>query len=514
MRRVTGFVRARSILGIGGLTAALVVAAVGPAGAAGGPPVATPDVATVVTGQSVLVSPLANDTDPEGDPLALVSATMSTPGAGSAALSGSDVVVTATAGFVGDLLVDYTITDGTSTAASTITVTVTTPPNAPPAVIADAASMYSPGELRVDPLANDSDPDGDAMVITAIVVQTPAAGTATLEGAQLVVRTAAGFTGAMLVTYTVTDARGAQAEGTVTIAVLGRAPNGPPIAVADTATVRAGSTIRVRVLANDSDPDGDRIRLAKVGRASAGKATKVGSTIRFRAPSSPGTARIPYTVKDSHGARAKGLLTVTITGRKPAKPPSAGAVTRTQVEAALARLGLPVGPANGWYDAQTRRAVCAWRTITGRTAHRGLPSAAEARAIVATDGLPRARAVMVTGVTVSVTCQAAFWVGSDREYRRVMAACTGKAGFRTRLGTFRIFRSYDTWRYSTIYPEARMYKPMQFSGGQAMHGSATDALVRTYPASHGCVRMLHRDIDAMRAGGVGVGTQVRVIGRW
>ena len=55
---------------------------------------------------------------------------------------------------------------------------------------------------------------------------------------------------------------------------------------------------------------------------------------------------------------------------------------------------------------------------------------------------------------------------------------------------------------------------MQFSGGQAMHGSATDALVRTYPASHGCVRMLHRDIDALQAGGVGNGTLVRVIGTW
>jgi lipoprotein-anchoring transpeptidase ErfK/SrfK len=129
-------------------------------------------------------------------------------------------------------------------------------------------------------------------------------------------------------------------------------------------------------------------------------------------------------------------------------------------------------------------------------------------------GLPGATSTMVTGVTVSVTCQAAFWVGADRQYRRVMPASTGKAGNRTRLGTHRIVVTHRTWRFSTIYPEARMYKPMQFSGGQAMHGSATDALVKSYPASHGCVRMLHRDIDAMQAGGVGNGTLVRVIGRW
>ena len=145
---------------------------------------------------------------------------------------------------------------------------------------------------------------------------------------------------------------------------------------------------------------------------------------------------------------------------------------------------------------------------------RQYPSSAEAKAIVATEGLPAAQGSMVTGVNVSVACQAGFWVGANREYRRVMAATTGKKGFRTRLGTHRIFITHHVWRYSTIYPEARMYKPMQFSGGQALHGSATDRLVKTYPASHGCVRMLHRDIDAMQAGGVGNGTLVRVFGAW
>ena len=87
-------------------------------------------------------------------------------------------------------------------------------------------------------------------------------------------------------------------------------------------------------------------------------------------------------------------------------------------------------------------------------------------------------------------------------------------GHDTRLGSYRIFRSFDTWRYSTIYTSARMYKPMQFDGGEALHGSSTDALVKTHPASHGCVRMLHRDIDALHAGGVGVGTRVTVFGSY
>ena len=121
---------------------------------------------------------------------------------------------------------------------------------------------------------------------------------------------------------------------------------------------------------------------------------------------------------------------------------------------------------------------------------------------------------MVPGVNISITCQAVFWVSPQDTYRRIMPGSSGMQGFRTRLGTWRVFITRTTWRYSTIYPEARMYKPMQFSGGQAIHGSATDALVKTYPASHGCVRMLHRDIDALQAGGVRNGTLVKVFGTW
>ena len=256
----------------------------------------------------------------------------------------------------------------------------------------------------------------------------------------------------------------------------------------------------------------------KVSKAKHGRATRSGSKVVYRAPKSwTGRVRLTYTIKDSHGQRAKGVLTIRVRKRLPAAPnphPSAGSASRRAVESALSHLGLPTGSVNGKYDARTRRALCAWRTITGRPANRRLPSGAEAKAIVASRGLPKARGSMVKGVNVSVTCQAAFWVSASRNYRRVMAATTGKPGYRTRLGTHRIFRTYHVWRYSTIYPDARMYKPMQFSGGQALHGSSTDRLVKTYPASHGCIRMLHRDIDALQAGGVGNGTLVRVFGAW
>lgn len=385
--------------------------------------------------------------------------------------------------------------------------------NQPPVANSDAATAKAGGKVRVDPLSNDEDPDGDPFSLTDAVVTTPGAGTVEIDGDSLVIRPAQSFEGDMVVTYTVTDARDAVAQGTVTVAVTKPPPPPPPppnkrpVAVRDTATVKAGKTIRVKVLANDRDRDGDRIRLVKVKRAQVGKARKSGARVRYTAPASfSGKVRITYKIRDARGATDKGILKVTV--KRPRVP------TRTAVERALARMKLPGGVVDGRYDARTMRALCTWRTVTGRSAHRGFPSVSEARALVGTKRLPKARSWMVAGVNVSRTCQAVFWVGSNRHYLRIMPGSTGMSRYATRLGTNRIFVTHRTWRYSTIYPEARMYKPMQFDGGQAIHGSASDSLVKTYPASHGCVRMLHRDINALQAGGVGNGTWVKVFGAW
>ena len=509
------------------VAAVMVVGAVGVAPAhalANNPPVAVPDLVSTVVGTEVLVNPVLNDTDPDpGDMLTLTGTPELLSGTAAVRISGVEVGITPTAGTTSPVVLSYAVTDGHAATGATITVDVLPPPNQVPVAGPDAAQMYSGGQLRLDPRGNDSDADGEVLAVVSAVLSS-GLGTVAIEGQELVIGAAAGYLGPLVVTYVVSDPRGGQAQSTVTVDVI-RAPNQPPVATGDAVTVKTGRTYRIPVLANDSDPDGDPMTLAKVGKAKHGTAKRSGSKVVYKAPKSwVGRTVVRYTVRDAAGATTSGVLTITVVRRtpaakpkpkpKPTPPPAGAAASRADVERALARLGLPTGRVNGSYDAATRRAVCSWRTVTGRTASRALPSRSEARAIVATAGLPAAVSSMVAGVNVSRTCQSAFWVGSDREYRRVMAASTGKAGYRTRVGTHRIFRTHSVWRFSTIYPEARMYKPMQFSGGQALHGSATDQLVKTYPASHGCVRMLHRDIDAMQAGGVGNGTMVRVFGTW
>lgn len=477
--------------------------------AANNPPVAVGDTASMYAPAELRLDPRTNDSDPDGDALTITAATLTPPQGGTVTVDGgTELVIKSTAGFTGHLTVTYTLADGKGgQAEGTVDVTVLGPaPNKAPVTKPDAATVRVGKSVTVAVLDNDTDPDGDALTLSAVAK--PSAGKVAISGAKIVY-TAGSKAGKVVVTYTVKDTKGATAQGTLTVTVEAPPPNHAPVAKDDTATVQAGSTVKVAVLANDSDPDGDALKLSKVAKPSKGTAAIKGSKVSYKAGSKAGTVRITYTVKDARGATDKGILTVTVTAKP--KPPTP---SKRAVEAALADLGFPVGKVNGTYDAAARRAFCAWRTVTGRKATRKLPSSSEARAIAAMDGLPRASGVMVTGVTVSVTCQAAFWVSGERKYKRIMAATTGKPGYRTRLGTFRIFRAFRVWRYSTIYPEARMYKPMQFSGGQALHGSSTDRLVKTYPASHGCVRMLHRDVDALQAGGVWIGTRVRVIGHW
>ena len=102
------------------------------------PPTAVDDETTTPERTSVLVDVVANDTDPEGDALQVISVT--TPSRGGTAITGNQVLYTPPSGFVGDVTFTYTIRDsGGQTAMGTATVTVSLT-NSPPQ--ADAGGLY------------------------------------------------------------------------------------------------------------------------------------------------------------------------------------------------------------------------------------------------------------------------------------------------------------------------------------------------------------------------------------
>lgn len=377
-------------------------------------------------------------------------------------------------------------------------------PNQAPVAKADSIRIKAGATVRVDVRANDSDPNGDAIKLRrAVSVSHTKKASAQVRRGRIEVTAKPSAAGTVRVRYTVADKVKATSQGTLVVRIAAQ----KPIAKADRAKVTAGKRVTVPVLRNDSDPNGRKVRFQKVLNTKYGKlGGKRGGKITFTPNKDvSGKVVVRYRIRNSAGASAIGRVVVNV---KPAP------TTPINVERNLAKLGLPVGAVDGHYGDETRRAICAWRDISGSTPHRGLPSASEAAAIANARGLPRAHSGMVNGMNISKTCQAGFWVESGR-YKRVVPATTGMAGKETRNGNWRIFRSISsTWEESNLYPGAMMYRSMYFSGGQAIHGSVTDSLVGPRPASSGCVRMLHRDVDALRSAGFASGGAVRVYGQW
>ena len=98
-------------------------------------PRAVADEATLVRspGGSVVIAVLANDSDPDGDPLQIGAVT--TPTRGTAAQAGAAIRYTPETEFVGTDSFTYTISDGQgATATATVTVTVTRPVSQPPTI--------------------------------------------------------------------------------------------------------------------------------------------------------------------------------------------------------------------------------------------------------------------------------------------------------------------------------------------------------------------------------------------
>ncbi|HNR91094.1 MAG TPA: Ig-like domain-containing protein [Dokdonella sp.] len=185
--------------------------------------------------------------------------------------------------------------------------------NRPPVAANDTAivEVNSPGTL-IAVLANDSDPDGDALTITA--VSTPAHGSATIGAGGITYTPAPGYAGADSFTYTISDGRGGTATATVSITV--GAANRPPIAVNDNAAALKGYDTYIDVLGNDSDPDGDNLTITAVEHTGPGNAVitiETGNMIHYQSiPGFAGIDHFTYTVSDGRGGTATATVTVLV----------------------------------------------------------------------------------------------------------------------------------------------------------------------------------------------------------
>ena len=242
---------------------------------ANSPPVAADDGYSVDEDAVLVIGApgvLANDTDPETDPLSAILVS----GAGNGALSlnaNGSFIYTPDQDFNGSDSFAYKASDGFAD-SNTVTVSIAvTPVNDAPEADGDSYSTGEDTQLVVAAagvLANDTDLDGDSL--TAVLETGPSNGWLSLDpDGSFIYTPDGGFSGSDGFTYHASDS--STNSNVVTASIIVTAGNNPPVAADDGYSVDEDAMLTVSapgVLANDSDPDGDPIIVSLLTNVSHG----------------------------------------------------------------------------------------------------------------------------------------------------------------------------------------------------------------------------------------------------
>ncbi len=317
--------------GMGGVASAIVTIAVAPVNDA---PQAMGGIASTLEDTPVTIDAASGNVDPDGDPLTVVG--VSSPAHGAAALDGGLITYTPDAGFHGGDEFTYTISDGnggTSTGRFIVTVA---PVNHTPIAQDDSATTNAGATVTIAVLANDRDPDGDALTLTS--VEAAENGGVEIAGDAIVYSPDPGFDGVDGFRYSVADGRGGTASAGVTVGVA--VANRAPVAVGETVVVDENASATIALLANDSDPDGDPLAIESVSEPQNGRLERDGAVVVYTPGRGfHGVDLFTYTVSDGRGgvATASVALTVLEINEAPIARDDAG-VTDEDTSVALAVL--------------------------------------------------------------------------------------------------------------------------------------------------------------------------------
>ena len=278
------------------------------------PPVAQNDAFAINQDTATALDVLANDSDPDANPLKIT--TVSTPAHGSASINGGKVTYTPVAGFVGVDSFTYTVADdkgATASAQATITVKST---NRAPIAKDDVFSVNQDTIGQLDVLANDNDPDGNPLTITS--VSAPAHGVASVSGGKVNYKPLPGYVGADSFSYTIADDKGATSSAVANITV--KSTNRAPVAKDDGFSLNQDTIALFDVLANDSDPDGNPLTITTVSTPAHGVASVSGGKVSYQPlPGYVGVDSFSYTIADDKGATGSAIANITVrsTNRQP-----------------------------------------------------------------------------------------------------------------------------------------------------------------------------------------------------
>jgi VCBS repeat-containing protein len=286
-------------------------------------PLAANDAVTTPADSAIVIDAAANDSDHDGNALAVTSVTQPTHGAVTVVTEGVDagrINYTPSANFSGTDSFAYTIDDGNGGSATGIVTVTVTSVNDVPSAAADAATGAEDTSLVIDVTANDTDIDGDRLAVSAVTQGANGAVSVAAEGAdagKVVYMPAANFSGTDTFTYTLADGNGATASAVVSVTVA--TVNDAPAAADDAATILEDGVAVIAVTANDADVENDPVAVTSVTQPANGTAVVVtegadaGSVSYRPAANFAGTDAFSYSIADGNGGTATATVTVTIT---------------------------------------------------------------------------------------------------------------------------------------------------------------------------------------------------------
>lgn len=288
------------------------------------PPVANADHYQTRVGVRTLLTPTDNDEGEGlklGAPGAVTRAGAATVEAGSWKLERkqADNALFFTATVPGTWYLTYPVTSSTG-GPSEGTIRVDVAPrsqsNAAPVAARDVALVTAAGDALTDPLANDSDPDGDVLVVQSVEAVDPSAPvTLELQQRQFVrVKANRRLERPVQLRYWLSDGVNS-VPGTIMVVPAGPAEGrAQPVALPDELRVRAGTTGSVDVLANDHSPLGLDLHLVKLTGAGPDRAWVDGKRVRVATSPSPDGSSIPlnYVVADDQGNQSTGVVNVLV----------------------------------------------------------------------------------------------------------------------------------------------------------------------------------------------------------
>ncbi|MFH1964459.1 MAG: Ig-like domain-containing protein [Acidobacteriota bacterium] len=256
------------------------------------------------------ITPLSNDYDDDGDFLEITALTQ--PLNGTAVItSPSDIRYTPNPDFYGQDTFTYTVTDSEgNTAIASVNISIS-PVNDPPLAVDDFILTNEDTAAELNLLANDTDPDNETLSLE--ILKSAASGNVEiLPGGWCRYTPSLNFSGTDFFTYRISDSSSASSTATVDVTV--EPVNDSPVAVDDSFTTIKGTSMSLRLLVNDTDPEGDSLILTILTQPANGSVTVQadGSVLYAPLPEFIGSDYFTYSVTDSGGEHDSASVFVTV----------------------------------------------------------------------------------------------------------------------------------------------------------------------------------------------------------